>query len=410
MDLFGGFALLAMVILMVISCSNPAGSVPCSVIFYDQNQNEITEWTKTVNSGTVIKLADQNLMLEQGLLKTDNTLAGWQISGRGKAYNGNFTVTDDVEFSPKWLEGDWTGIGSSKELVEKITDDPAGWYFLTADISLASYSSGWRPIGIEEGSNYTTFSFSGILEGNGSKVTGLTIKDSNQSYDDAGLFSVIDGGTVRNLSVVLAPAGIAGNNDNTGIGGITGRLDNGKIINCYVMGNITGYCGFTGGLAGEVNDSSISNCYSTGNISAGYDAGGIAGLVDSSNITNCYSTGIISSGRYTGGIIGKFTGTGEISGCAAINASINSDESAGRIVGSLDGADGQIIGNNFAWDYMPASIDVAFSGDADYDGIDTLIGEFKDKSTWDVLGFDFGYDDTAPWKMPATGYPVLYWQ
>ena len=405
-NFLGIVTLPVIIIFAATACSNPAGSgaASCTVIFYDSGNTEMSALAQTVTSGTVITLKSWK---DPGMNKAGYTLAGWQISGSGKVYNGDYTVTGDTTFYAKWLDGDWKGIDTAAELISKITDDPSESYFLTADISLANYNSGvWTPIGYD--GNVNKFAFSGILEGNGNRVTGLTV--NTLIYDYAGLFSTIDGGTVRNLGVVIASGGIIGNDDITEIGGITGILDSGKIINCYTMGNINGDGWIAGGIAGEVNDSEISNCYSTGNISTNNDAGGIAGLVYKSKITNCYSTGNITAYNNAGGIIGNFSNTGEITGCAAINPSIYSDGSAGRIVGALDGGSEQKVEKNIAYDSMKATGDAEFSGDVYNDGVDTLIGAFKDKSTWVNLGFMFGFDDTAPWKMPADGYPVFYWQ
>ncbi|MCL2833857.1 MAG: hypothetical protein FWD78_11860 [Treponema sp.] len=397
---FGGFALLALVMFAAAACSNPSLGVKCSVYFYDGTAI-IDGLTQTVKPGTVITLADW----KDDLGNPGYTLAGWQIAGAPKVYNGKFNVKNDINFYAVWLDGVWTGIDTPAGL-DGIRNDLSKNYFLMNDISLVNYATGdgWIPVGT------TDLGFSGTLNGAGHKITNLMI---DNEFDYAGLFGVIEGGGVCNLGVEIA-AELSINFGNTGAAGITGKLDNGKIINCYSSGKITGTWFSTGGIAGEViNDSLISNCYSTGQITGYSNTGGIAGyLGDSvyaaSMITNCYSTAEIFAGNTNAGGIAGYADEGAIANCAAINPSINTEGNYGRIAGLIENTTAAVE-NNYALDSM-VNFDGSFAPDTENDGIDISEANLMDQSTWEALGWEFGNDLNKPWVMAAGGYPVFCWQ
>ena len=95
----------------------------------------------------------------------------------------------------------------------------------------------WTMIGDTEANPYR-----GDFDGNGQKIVymraEITHKDPGRRY--AGLFGVIDGGTVRNVTVLgkviqgYGNYGLVGGSDQfcAGSGGIAGYLKNGQIINC----------------------------------------------------------------------------------------------------------------------------------------------------------------------------------
>ena len=220
---------------------------------------------------------------------------------------------------------------------------------------------------------------------------------------------------------------------NASSGGIAGYVYDGIITNSYSSGNIFSYGenASSGGIAGYVNDGIITNIYSTGDVYSDF-SGGIAGIVSNGTITNCYSTGDVYSyydpsysifSSYSGGI----TGHGYnyiITNCAAINNNITAKNSAGRIVGFWDIYGTPTVSNNFALNTMTAAGDAQFNDtDIKSHGTDKTDAQLKTKSTYSdavngdglgSLGWKFGNDDDAPWKMPSAGddypYPILYWQ
>jgi uncharacterized repeat protein (TIGR02543 family) len=324
--------------------------------------------------------------------------------------------------------------------------DYAGKYFtLTGNLDLNRQE--WTAIGTSANR------FRGRFDGDGHVISGLFINKPGADYQ--GLFGSLNGG-VSNLGLVDVTitgkdrvGGIAGfvhgggSIDNcystgdvsgtSGVGGIAGVVDNSSIDNCYSTGAVSGTSG-VGGIAGVVNNSSsIENCYSTGAVSGGSQVGGIAGVVYASSIDNSYSTGAVSgTGDYTGGIAGLIhsssridnsystgavSGTNHIGGiagyihssssidnCAALNftvtASTSSANSAGRVVGFINGTNNTFTGN-VAWDTMGTGGGKAFTAGTDYNG--TLQAKTAFHS---AAGFPFNVN-AAPWTYAAGKLPVL---
>lgn len=219
--------------------------------------------------------------------------------------------------------------------------------------------------------------FSGVLEGNGHKITGLDLQGPGSK---CGLIRVLEAGSeVRNLTVEgsVLPGGaqelvggIAGINKGTirgcsfsgtiegkkEIGGIAGsNEETGLIENCSSYGTVSGHTS-TGGIAG-VSEGTISGCVNESevNIDAGLltaavdedmslnveelengitedtirDTGGIAGY-SSGSILGCENRGKIGSehlGANTGGIAGRQKGM--VSGCTNKAVVLGSKNTAG---------------------------------------------------------------------------------
>ena len=225
----------------------------------------------------------------------------------------------------------------------------------------------WTPISNNERK------YSGIFDGNGYKISGLYINQSN-SFNQ-GLFGYIDqNGTVKNLGVDGTVkeknyvGGIAGYNAgtidscyNTGdvggddyIGGIAG-CNAGKVDSCYNTGDVSGDA-FTGGIAG-CNDKTVSNCYNTGDVGGSRSTGGIAGR-NNNTVSNCYSTGNAGGDYYIGGIAGY--NNGEATNCYYLKGTANKGlgygkgEATEKTVGELE--DGTVLNlligsqTNHMWD------------------------------------------------------------
>ena len=108
-------------------------------------------------------------------------------------------------------------------------------------------------------------SFSGILDGNGYTISGLT----------APLFTTLNNGTVRNLNV--SGVSIAGHAGPTGA--IAGTANGGsRIYNVGILDGSVGSSGVCGGLVGVLDGSArVVNCFSYANITSGTTVGGIVG-------------------------------------------------------------------------------------------------------------------------------------
>jgi len=227
---------------------------------------------------------------------------------------------------------------SNAEELHNVRNNLSAHYKVTKDIDLTQYLSpgnpgynngeGWQPIG-------TWFpNFSGSVDGDGHKITGLWINRDNIEF--VGLFGRIDNGTVKNLGVEIANTGIIGANT---VGGLTGNIGSGTIKNCYTTGNVSGRS-MVGGLAGYSGGSenrivNIENCYTTGNITAANNVGGLVGFsANSGTIEGCYSTGNISSESFiAGGLVGS-NSYDKIKNCYA-TGNVSSREMVGGLVGII---------------------------------------------------------------------------
>ena len=148
---------------------------------------------------------------------------------------------------------------------------------LTADIDLTGKK--WTPIGDGSMSKY---GYQGTFDGQGHRITGLTITTDNPRGESAALFGGIGGnGEVKNLQLVdvdfnVIQYGVAG--------GITyGNF--GTITACSVTGTITTAGDNIGGIT-LANYGTITACWFNGTI-AGYNLGNIASF-NYGILTACY--------------------------------------------------------------------------------------------------------------------------
>lgn len=241
---------------------------------------------------------------------------------------------------------------STAEELYNIRNNLSGSYVLAADIDLSSYSD-WSPIGFTTGS-----AFRGTLDGQGHKITGLTV---SEVFDNAtllspsyavGLFGVCDGATIKNLTVegvdvsVVTSSGYGyvssplGSRNTVFAGGLAGFLTGGcQVYNCYTSGTVLaqayeeGYSDtLAGGIAGYIDDSTLLYCGSSCSVEAYNDnlavaqdsmAGGLAGAVcGDSAVDRSYNSGAVQAltgnygVAYAGGLIGySETTAARVSNC-----------------------------------------------------------------------------------------------
>ncbi|MEC0206718.1 S-layer homology domain-containing protein [Paenibacillus lautus] len=187
----------------------------------------------------------------------------------------------------------WVWVGTAEELAY-INRNQASYLDrnirLTDDIDMTGYD--WLPIADE------VTVFSGIFDGRGHRIKGLTIEGGSLQY--VGFFGRVSG-TIRNLGISAQV------NGGSYAGGLVGHLLGGSIINSHsqgsvTSGNITGYGGVSvaGGLAGAANGastilrSSSSAAVKSGDASNQY-AGGLVGAQGAGSINESYATGRITN-------------------------------------------------------------------------------------------------------------------
>ena len=194
-------------------------------------------------------------------------------------------------------------------------------YALGSNIDASATSTwnagaGFAPVGD------ATTKFTGIFDGLGHTVTGLTI--NRPSTDFVGLFGYTTDSTIRNVGLV------GGNISGAmSVGGLVGYNNNGTISNSYNTGNISGTGAFAnvGGLAGG-SSGTIGNSYNTGSVSGTYGVGGLVGD-QYGTITNSYNTGNVSG-------TGEFSSVGGLAGSSWAGATISNSYNAGGVSGDRD--------------------------------------------------------------------------
>lgn len=143
-------------------------------------------------------------------------------------------------------------------------------------------------------------------------------------------------------------------------GGIVGESF--KTVNaCYSTGSLSGmgsYADDFGGIAGKARGA-VTNCYATGNVIGTLNNartfGGVVGCA-LGEVTNCYAAGTVKGWNLIGGIAGQAYGDtyahATISGCMALNTSVESNPfySIGRVAG-ITGQE-SVLNDNYAWDGM----------------------------------------------------------
>ena len=205
-----------------------------------------------------------------------------------------------------------------------------GKYFVqTADVDLGGKE--WTPIGFQDINDAKTEGlaaapFSGVYNGNGYKITGLSITEETTNH--LGVFGYVMSGAVEagiaNLTVEgdIVIEGVLGKN--YGIGGIVGSLGKDAsdfpnkvyLLNCTSNVNvkITVCIGEPriGSVAGYIFNGTIQNCAANGEVSvSGTTTSRIGGFVGQTNRTqylNCISTGNVTSDLETAKVTSRAGG------------------------------------------------------------------------------------------------------
>ncbi|MCH5196758.1 MAG: hypothetical protein J1F28_08585 [Oscillospiraceae bacterium] len=275
---------------------------------------------------------------------------------------------------------------SAAEQLKKLSEDVNGGesyegvsFRLTQDIDLGGNENNqWTSIGyIYEYEDFkqemplirVEYSFSGIFDGGGHKITGLYINAPNDNY--LGLFGIVGAsGTVKNLGVDGTLSGemyvgsIAGQNkgrisncyskcniesDSYRVGGIAGINEYGAVIeSCYNAGDLSN-CSYLGGIVGY-NSGAVTDCYNTGVISGNNTVGGIVGGNIGGNVVNCYNNGKVSGSSYIGAVMG-YLSSGTDSNCYYLDTCCAAGTGTST---ARDGLEGIVssLGNEWKYDKL----------------------------------------------------------
>ena len=219
-----------------------------------------------------------------GLTLEGCTIGGWTDGGSesGTAEDLGYFIQDDGSYTVYTANGllAWN---------EAAQIDLSINCTLTADINMKDKT--WTPVG---NSDQT---YNGTFDGQGHRITGLTITTNSTGGQNATLFDYIGSdGTVKNLQVEV--------NYNVRQNGAAGGIANanyGTITVCSVNGDITASNGAAGGIA-SFNNGSIIGCWYNGQLkgnngSGGTPMGGIA-YINYGAVAACYWGGNAGQGVY----------------------------------------------------------------------------------------------------------------
>jgi len=220
--------------------------------------------------------------------------------------------------------------------------------------------NGFKPIGGDE------IRFIGTYDGNGYKISGLTINRVGTSKS-IGLFGVTGKeaiiANVKLEDIMLTTEsssgalvgknnGIIKNSYSTGVfgsteydrftmGGLVGG-NSGSIYNCHSNITISSERATSiGGLVGSHAKGIIKNSYAEGDISGTSELGGLVGSINGGEIIDSYASGTVNGGSIIGGLVGSMSGT------------VKNSNASGKIegkyhVGGLIGKGGGLILNSYA--------------------------------------------------------------
>lgn len=234
--------------------------------------------------------------------------------------------------------------------------------------------------------------FSGSFDGQGHEIRNLCLKGS----DYLGFFGCISNDAkVVNLglrNVMMIGTG-------SFIGSLVGKNE-GKIVNCFSTGKVTGTYWSGGGLVG-CNNGSVSSCFSTGIVDGKGLIGGLVGTNNGGTIMTSYSICTIKNNEENGHF---FVGGGLVGDNLA--GAIVSCYSTGEILNGI--SVGGLVGRNRAggtikhcfWDTDTSGLTQSALGT----GLPTVL--MQDINTYLDADWDF---DTV-WMIPDADYPQLQWQ
>lgn len=271
---------------------------------HEFDNNELVTLTAEADEGWIF------LEWEGEVAERDNRVTT-VLMDKNKTVTAKFIEDDEDEFAGgSGTEEDPYLVGSARQLNNvRYHLDKHFQQVEAIDLSYYESGEGWTPIG------GPIFRFEGTFDGNGYKITNLTINTPEKS--NVGLFGYINpDGYIKN--VTLEDVEIMGDGN---IGGLVGYNLFGTIQNCSAAGIITGNTdvgGLVGRNAGKVLDSHATVTVTVKkNVTGHARAGGLVGMntVDG-EITACYAAGnVTAEGFFAGGLMG--TNGGAVSDCYA---------------------------------------------------------------------------------------------
>ena len=311
-------------------------------------------------------------------------LAQYVNAGDATFVSAHYVLTDDVNLS---AYGNWTPIGTEDHPFEGVFDGQNhvvtglkidrsqgecqglfGYVSGTDDAHKAQIKNvavrdaqirAWTEVGAVVG-RYGQFTQGFVEPLENCAMIGGTIQGTSGSMGQSSSVGGIVGRACGEIQRCYATGNIIGADNAIEYGGIVGESF--KTVNaCYWTGSLSGmgsYADDFGGIAGTARGA-VTNCYTTGDITGSLNNAATLGSIVGcamDRVTNCYATGSVKGWRAIGGIAGQAYGDtyahATISGCMALNTSVESNPfySIGRVAG-ITGQE-SVLNDNYAWDGM----------------------------------------------------------
>ena len=263
--------------------------------------------------GQTIENIRFNSKIYCSLVNTAVYVRAYAVNSQGVSYGNEVQVTTPKGDNPSEDDGEFAGgsgtaydpyLIKTAASMMRMRDYPDAHFALAADIDMEGYA--WIPIPMN-----TSFN------GNNHTLYNLTISPYITS-DKIGLFSTIDGGVVKNLTLYNVSANFP---NRSYIGAIAGYVNQATITNCHVVltqaNSITG-ADYVGGLVGyacanqydsklTISSCTVSSSTNSATIIGSKDVGGAMGKLYSgykTSVSDVHVKACIAGSYYVGGIVG----------------------------------------------------------------------------------------------------------
>ena len=362
-------------------------------------------------------------------------LAQYVNAGDATFVSAHYVLTDDVNLS---AYGNWTPIGTINQPFAGVFD---GQNHVVTGLKIDR----------SQGECQGLFGYvSGTDDAHKAQIKNVAVRDAQirartEVGAVVGRYGQFTQGFVEPLENCAMIGGTIQGTSSMGqsscVGGIVGRAC-GEIQRCYATGNIIGadnaieyggivgetykavkacywtgrlsalgsYADDFGGIAGSARGA-VTNCYTTGDITGSLDNAATLGSIVGcalDRVTNCYATGSVKGWRAIGGIAGQAYGDtyahATISGCMALNTSVESNPfySIGRVAG-LTGQE-SVLNDNYAWDGMRVNGQKIPEGQQSVEnGTDLTYDDTNGLSRQ----FEMIFGGNSAWTYAENGLPTL---
>ncbi|WEZ10154.1 ZmpA/ZmpB/ZmpC family metallo-endopeptidase-related protein [Priestia flexa] len=271
------------------------------------------------------------------------------------------------------------GLGTveSPYIIESIQDLQNVQNNLTANYELAHDidATGFNFVPIGGTSLVIEQSFRGIFDGKGYKIINLKI---NQTGNYAGLFSYLNGATIKNLG--LENVDITGGQYSAALSSYC--WNNCTIQQCYATGKVHSLQYFAGGLIGGNSGSTVENCWTN-----------VAVLADTTNATYM---------AYTGGFASRDSGSSKFRYCYSLGTVKN---------GTGASAKGFIGNPNTTTGTSRTTITACFydktTSKCITDGVSGLGATGYTTTQMQTASIYYAYDKVNIWYVADGSYPTL---